>query len=88
MYSGIRIGVPRATVNKMFKNILLEFIIGCIPIVGDLFDIVWKSNQRNVKLIEESMTPEEDSEFRGYITILTLITIMITIVIGAITILS
>ena len=74
--------------NKMFKNILLEFIIGCIPIVGDLFDIVWKSNQRNVKLIEESMAPEEDSEFIGYITILTLITIMITIVIGAITILS
>ena len=88
MYSGIRMGVPRATVNKMFKNILLEFIIGCIPIVGDLFDIVWKSNQRNVKLIEESMTPEEDSEFIGYITILTLITIMIIIVIGAITILS
>ena len=79
MYSGIKIGVPRATVNKMFKNILLEFIVGCIPVVGDLFDIVWKSNQRNVKLIEESIAPEEDNKFIGYITILTLISIMATI---------
>ena len=88
MYSGIRIGVPRATVNKMFKNILLEFIVGCIPVVGDVFDIVWKSNQRNVKLIEESITPEEDNQYIGYITILTLISIMIIIVIGVITFLS
>tara|TARA_B100000700_G_scaffold98237_1_gene110609 strand:- start:1322 stop:1771 length:450 start_codon:yes stop_codon:yes gene_type:complete len=84
MYSGIKIGVPRATVNKMFKNILLEFIVGCIPVVGDLFDIVWKSNQRNVKLIEESIAPEEDNKFIGYITILTLISIMATIGIGII----
>ena len=88
MYSGIRIGVPRATVNKMFKNILLEFIVGCIPVVGDVFDVVWKSNQRNVKLIEESITPEEDNQYIGYITILTLISIMIIIVIGVITFLS
>ena len=84
MYSGIRIGVPRATVNQMFKNILLEFIVGSIPVVGDLFDIVWKSNQRNVKLIEESIAPEEDNKFIGYITILTLISIMATIGIGII----
>ena len=88
MYSGIKMGVPRSTVNKMFKNILLEFIIGCIPVVGDLFDIVWKSNQKNVKLIEESIAPEEDNDLMGYMAILALVSIMIIIVISALTIVS
>jgi len=88
MYSGIKMGVPRSTVNKMFKNILLEFIIGCIPVVGDLFDIVWKSNQKNVKLIEESIATEEDNDLMGYMAILALVSIMIIIVISALTIVS
>ncbi len=49
MHAGITMGASRKDIIRMFGNVALEFIIGCIPIVGDLFDATWKSNQRNVK---------------------------------------
>ena len=36
---------------RMALNIMLETIVGAIPLVGDLFDVYWKSNQRNVELL-------------------------------------
>ena len=46
-----RYNVPRITITRMALNILLETIIGAIPLLGDLFDVYWKSNQRNVELL-------------------------------------
>ena len=37
---------------RMVGNIALEVGIGVIPLVGDLFDFVFKANTRNVKLLE------------------------------------
>lgn len=46
-----RQGVPRITLVRMALNILLETIVGAVPLVGDLFDVYWKSNRRNVELL-------------------------------------
>jgi hypothetical protein len=35
----------------MALNIAIDLILGAIPLVGDLFDVYWKSNQRNVDLL-------------------------------------
>ena len=37
----------------MFWNLFIDWIIGIIPIVGDIFDIGWKANQKNVALIKK-----------------------------------
>jgi hypothetical protein len=37
----------------MLLNILLETVIGAIPVVGDIFDFAFKSNQRNVQLMQD-----------------------------------
>jgi uncharacterized protein DUF4112 len=49
-----RLGASRATLVRMAGNIALDATIGAIPVVGDLFDFVWKSNLRNVALLERS----------------------------------
>ena len=46
-----RYNVPRITLARMALNILLDTLIGAIPLVGDLFDAFWKSNRRNVELL-------------------------------------
>lgn len=46
-----RLGVSRAVLFRMGFNVALETVIGSIPIIGDLFDAVWKANQRNVRLL-------------------------------------
>tara|TARA_R110002110_G_scaffold415765_3_gene655329 strand:+ start:99418 stop:99912 length:495 start_codon:yes stop_codon:yes gene_type:complete len=49
---GTRAGAPASVVIRMIGNVLLETIIGWIPFAGDLFDIVFKANQRNVALLD------------------------------------
>ena len=78
MHAGIIMGMPRSVIIRMFGNIALEFIIGCIPIIGDLFDAMWKSNQRNVKLIEDSIISEEKNTIFGYFLIGVLIKTLVT----------
>ena len=84
MHAGIRMGMPRLVIVRMFGNIALEFIIGCIPIIGDLFDAMWKSNQRNVKLIEDSIISEEKNTIFGYFLIGVLIKTLVTAILFAI----
>ena len=84
MYAGIKMGMPRTTIIRMFGNVALEFVIGCIPIIGDLFDAMWKSNQRNVKLIEDSVMSEEKNALFGYVLIGVLITILVSVILLAI----
>src|SRR5690242_13196863 len=45
-----RLGAPRIALARMSVNIALDFILGSIPLIGDLFDVWWKSNQMNVQL--------------------------------------
>lgn len=56
-----RCGVPRATMVRMAANIALDYLIGAVPLVGDVFDVYWKANQRNVALLRRHVeaTPAE-----------------------------
>ena len=88
MRSGIKMGVPRKTIIRMFVNVVLEFLIGCLPIVGDLFDATWKSNQRNVKLIENSVMADEENTIFGYFLIGILISVLVGVIILALTLMT
>ncbi len=48
-----RLGVPNALLIQMLYNVGLDTGIGAIPLVGDLFDVYFKSNRRNADLIVE-----------------------------------
>ena len=50
-----RLGVARATLARMVLNLAIDAVVGAIPLVGDLFDAVWKANARNVALLEASL---------------------------------
>lgn len=46
-----RYKVPRAVAARMAANILLDMGVGAVPLVGDLFDLGFKANTRNVRLL-------------------------------------
>lgn len=54
--SARRYGVPRVTLLRMAANIGIDLALGAVPIFGDMFDVFWKSNVRNVALIEKHVT--------------------------------
>lgn len=50
-----RLGVPRATLGRMLLNVLVDGLVGLIPVLGDFFDVAWRANTYNIKLLEESL---------------------------------
>lgn len=47
-----RLGAPPAVLGRMLLNVLIDTVVGSVPLLGDLFDVAWKSNLRNVALLE------------------------------------
>ena len=45
-----RFGVPRVVVGRMVVNLVVDLAIGAIPLLGDLFDVVFRANSRNLAL--------------------------------------
>jgi hypothetical protein len=51
----IRHGAPPATLTRMGGNIALDMTLGAIPVVGVLFDLMFKANQRNLNLLRNHL---------------------------------
>jgi hypothetical protein len=49
---GARLGAPKSVVLRMLGNVAVETVVGSIPLLGDLFDVGWKANLRNVALLD------------------------------------
>lgn len=50
-----RVGVRKRIYAMMILNALIDFLIGVIPGVGDIFDIFWKSNRKNAELLRSEI---------------------------------
>jgi hypothetical protein len=47
-----RMRVPKVVVLRVVFNIAIDVLVGCIPIAGDAFDLFWRSNRRNLQLLQ------------------------------------
>jgi hypothetical protein len=47
------LGAPRSTLGRMVFNIVIDALIGTVPLIGDFFDFAWTANTKNIKLLEE-----------------------------------
>ena len=45
-------GIRGRALLEMLFNVGIDYAFGTIPLLGDLFDFFWKSNQRNIRIIE------------------------------------
>jgi hypothetical protein len=50
--SAVRYRVPKITLLRMGLNIAIDYAVGSLPVVGDLFDAWWKSNRMNLDLMK------------------------------------
>lgn len=51
--SMVKYGVSRKVIIRMIGNVMIDALMGSIPLIGDLFDVAYKANQRNYKLLKE-----------------------------------
>jgi Domain of unknown function (DUF4112) len=50
-----QLGLPRWKIARMIGNLAVDTAIGVIPIAGDLFDVFYKSNERNLRIIHDHL---------------------------------
>lgn len=49
------LGAPRWLVARMLTNVAVDGVVGAVPVVGDAFDVAFKANVRNIRLLRKWM---------------------------------
>jgi C4-dicarboxylate transporter len=53
LYEAHRLGVPRRVMIRVAGNVAIEAAAGAVPFIGDLFDVAFRANRRNVQILRE-----------------------------------
>jgi hypothetical protein len=81
-----RAEVPSYTLARMLVNVGIDTLLGAIPAVGDVFDAAWKSNTKNVALLERHLTADRAAitrEKRGAIGAVLIAVLVLILILGA-----
>lgn len=63
--NAVRYRVPKITLLRMGLNIGIDYVVGSLPVVGDLADAWWKSNQMNLDLLRKRATVSAEQARAG-----------------------
>jgi hypothetical protein len=75
-----RRGVPKILLARMSLNILINEVIGIVPIVGDAFSFWFKSNVRNYQIIQEHMGAPRVSHWSDWVFVLGVLLLLFVVV--------
>lgn len=60
IYRAQRLGARKRTLGRMVANTGFDFFIGAVPLIGDIFDLVFKANNRNFALLRAELERRSD----------------------------
>ncbi len=69
-------GVPYVTLVRMAANLGIGVLVGSIPILGDAFDVAWKVNRRNYRLLVRHTTQPRRHTWKDWAFLLLLAAIL------------
>lgn len=79
-----RLQAPKSTLVRMVVNVVLDTVVGAIPLLGDLFDMGWKSNLRNLALLENHLQQPVAARAGSRRAILLIGVVLLALFVGAI----
>ncbi len=59
LWAGWKLRAGPSTLIRMAGHVLLDTVLGALPAVGDLFDFVYKANDKNLQILEVLFTDPE-----------------------------
>ncbi len=72
-------GVPYVTLVRMMVNLGLDVLIGAIPFLGDAFDIAWKANRRNYRLLTRHLAEPRRHTWKDWAVLLGMLLILMAV---------
>jgi Domain of unknown function (DUF4112) len=58
VYEAYRLGAPSHLVARMIANVALDGVVGAVPVAGDVLDVFWRANRRNMRLLRQWLERE------------------------------
>jgi hypothetical protein len=55
VHEAYQLGVPKHLIVRMLANVALDGFVGAVPLIGDVFDALWRSNRRNMALLRQHL---------------------------------
>ena len=65
LWVAARLGAPAAVLLRMLLTLAVDVAAGTIPVAGDLFDVGWRSNLRNLALLERWLAEPHETRRRS-----------------------
>jgi Domain of unknown function (DUF4112) len=88
----VQFDLPKSMLLRMVFNIAIDALVGSVPLFGDLFDITWKANTKNVNLLESHLQQPHQSRKadRRFLWLLFggLLTVLIALMVVAVVVLT
>jgi hypothetical protein len=60
--AALRAGAPKRITGKMVLNVVIDWLVGLIPVVGDLFDVAHRANTKNLVLLQGILAQRSDED--------------------------
>jgi hypothetical protein len=81
--AAVRAGAPPLVILRMLGNVGIDTLIGSVPVIGDIFDVAYKSNIRNVELLErysaQPATVVKRSRWLGALVVIVILLLLVGI---------
>ena len=58
-------GLPYSVVLRMAANVGVDLAVGTIPVAGDVFDVAFKANRRNIELLKRELAKRAPPEMKN-----------------------
>ena len=63
-------GIPYITILRMGVNLAIDVLVGSVPVLGDVFDIAWKANRRNYRLMQRHLGEPRRHTWKDWVFLL------------------
>jgi hypothetical protein len=73
------LNLPRVVQARMLFNVIIDTVLGIVPIAGDLFDFAWKANDMNIALLERHAYEERRATAGDWAFVLGLTILLVVI---------
>jgi hypothetical protein len=78
-----RLGCSPATLVRMALNLAFENIVDMVPILGNVFDFLWKANTRNIVLLEKHLADPLHTTHQSRAVLLTVVLSLLGVLFGS-----
>jgi hypothetical protein len=81
---GSRLGAPKPVLARMVMNVALDTLAGVVPVLGDLFDVTWKANERNMALLERYVEQPVATRKSSSVVLIVMIGVLLLLAVGGV----